>query len=636
MLERINGPRDLKALSLSQLRTLADEIRDLILSTVASNGGHLGPNLGAVELTLALHTIFDSPRDKLVWDVGHQCYAHKIVTGRKEAFRTLRQFGGLGGYPSPEESVHDAFVAGHASTSVSAALGLAKARDTVGEKHQVVAVIGDGSLTGGMAFEALNYAGQEKTHLIVVVNDNSMCISRNVGALAGYLNRLRTHPAYYRLKSDIEEAMSRIPLAGGMAKTVERLKDSIKYLVVPGMLFEELGFTYLGPVDGHDIAALQRVLRSAREMEGPILVHAITKKGRGYEPAEENPDVFHGIGPFDTKSALPLATPRNPSFSRVFGEALVDLARVDPRIVAITAAMTGGTGLKAFCSEFPKRFFDVGIAEQNAVTFAAGLAISGLRPVFAVYSTFLQRAYDQIVHDVCLQNLPVTFALDRSGIVGDDGATHQGLFDFAYLRHIPNISIMAPRDGAALRAMLKTALGHDGPCALRYPKAQVAGRVSGPLECIPLGKAEILREGKDALLMAVGSMVGPCLEASTILEGLGVCTGVIDARFVKPLDIEMLQSAVSSYPCIITVEEHAVSCGFGSAVLEALSSMGMSANVRLLGIPDGFVQHGARDTLLGEFGLTPEGIAKATQGEVASIPRLRRTSRRRRTSAQGG
>ncbi|MEW6080648.1 MAG: 1-deoxy-D-xylulose-5-phosphate synthase [Bacillota bacterium] len=625
-LEAIDGPEDLRALSTPQLKELAKELRQLILSTVASNGGHLGPNLGSIEITLALHSVYRSPEDRVIWDVGHQCYAHKIITGRRDAFKTLRQYGGIGGYPNPEESPHDAFIAGHASTSVSAALGLAKARDLRGQKHQVIAVIGDGSLSGGMAFEALNYAGQEKTHLIVILNDNSMCISPNVGALAGYLNRLRTHPAYHRLKADFEETMARIPLAGSMAKTVERLKDSIKYLVVPGMLFEDLGFTYLGPVDGHDIPALQRVLRSARDMEGPILVHAVTKKGLGYEPAEENPDMFHGIGPFDMKSARPLPRGENFTYSRVFGDAMVELGRQDDRVTAITAAMTSGTGLSAFFREFPARSFDVGIAEQNAVTFSAGLAAAGLRPVVAIYSTFLQRAYDQIVHDVCLPRLPVVFALDRAGIVADDGSTHQGLFDYAYLRHIPNITVMAPRDGATLRSMLATALAHSGPSALRYPKTQVQGDPGGPLEPIDIGRAEVLREGDDVLLLAVGSTVLACQEAAGLLEAQGIHAAVVDARFVKPLDYDTIKRAASPVSLVLTVEEHAMCCGFGSAVLEAFSRMGVPVPVRMLGVPDLFVPHGSRDIFLSQFGLGAGGIARIVQEELSRLPGHRRVT----------
>jgi len=475
-LEAINNPKDIKKLNLAQLEKLAIEIRTEILSVVANNGGHLAPNLGVVELTLAIHSVYSSPIDKIVWDVGHQAYVHKLITGRKGIFPTLRKYNGLSGFPKRSESCHDVFDAGHSSTSISAALGLAKARDLKGDKYKVVAVIGDGAMTGGMAFEALNHAGHLSTDLTVILNDNEMSIAQNVGAMSAYLNRVRIDPFYTKRKEDLEILLKKIPAIGStMIKVADRLKDSLRYLLVPGMLFEELGFKYFGPVNGHDINELKTVLQNAKHMNKPVLVHVITKKGKGYLPAEENPDKFHGIGPFDMKTGQAYKESKNPSYTSIFSDTLVKLGETNPKILAFTAAMGEGTGTTSFAKRFPKRSFDVGIAEQHAVTMAAALALEGFKPFVAIYSTFLQRAYDQIVHDVALQNAPVVFALDRAGIVGEDGPTHHGVFDISYLRHIPNFIIMAPKDENELQHMLYTASVYNGPVAIRYPRGNGLG-----------------------------------------------------------------------------------------------------------------------------------------------------------------
>ena len=614
LLSRINSPRDLDALSPAQLYQLAREIREEIITTVATNGGHLAPNLGVVELTLALHRVFHLPEDKIIWDVGHQCYAHKLLTGRREEFSTLRQFGGLSGFPRPEESPCDSFATGHSSTSISAALGLAVARDLQRKKYAVTAVIGDGALTAGMAFEALNHAGHIQRDLIVVLNDNEMSISRNVGALSRYLTRLRTEPVYSRGKEEIEQLLRRIPSIGpAVVKAVERVKDSLKYLVVPGMFFEELGFRYLGPVDGHDIPEMISVFEQARTVRGPVLVHAITQKGKGYPPAEAKADKFHGIGPFsvETGKAAVLAGASPPTYTEVFGKTMVQLAAEDEKIVAITAAMPSGTGLAEFARTFPERFFDVGIAEQHAVTLGAGLAAGGLKPVAAIYSTFLQRAFDQVVHDVCLQNLPVTFAIDRGGLVGDDGPTHHGVFDYAYLRAIPNLVVMAPKDEDELRHMLKTALSCGGPAAVRYPRDKGTGRpLAGEPAALPVGRAEVLRDGSDVALVGIGSMVQVAREAAGLLAGQGVDAAVINARFVKPLDEECFLHYAAKVKLIVTIEEHVLQGGFGSAVLEMLERRQAAVSGRLvrLGIGDAFVEHGSREILLARQGLTAENV----------------------------
>lgn len=611
LLANVNSPADIRGLNNEQLLQLAGELRQEIIGTVAKNGGHLAPNLGVVELTLALHRVFETPRDKLIWDVGHQCYVHKLLTGRRAQFNTLRKFSGLSGFPRPEECSHDAFMTGHSSTSISVALGMAMARDLKKEQHAVVAVIGDGAMTGGMAFEALNHAGHLQKDLIVVLNDNEMSIAENVGGMARYLSRLRTDPKYSRSKEEIEQLLKKIPSIGPtVLKAADRLKDSLKYLVVPGMFFEELGFCYLGPIDGHNIQDMVKVLRQARSIKEPVLVHVITKKGRGYPPAEKNPDKFHGIGPFEVKTGEPLNSGAGPSYTEIFGKTAVKLAAADKSVLAITAAMPGGTGLTEFSKEFPERFFDVGIAEQHAVTMAASLASNGLRPIVAIYSTFLQRAYDQLLHDVCLQSLPVTFAIDRGGLVGDDGPTHHGLFDLSYLRHMPNMVIMAPRDENQLQHMLKTAVEYSGPAALRYPRGTATGcLMDDEPACLPIGKAEIIREGKDITLLAVGSMVGMARLAAGVLAEQGISAAVIDARFVKPLDSECIVKHALGTGKIITMEENVLSGGFGGAVLEMLNSRGIGdVRVTRLGLPDSFIEHGDKNLLLAKYRLTVDDV----------------------------
>jgi 1-deoxy-D-xylulose-5-phosphate synthase len=615
LLPTISGPEDLKKLSVTELNQLACEIRGFLLEHVSKTGGHLAPNLGVVELTLALHTVFNSPRDRLIWDVGHQSYVHKILTGRRDQFDTLRRFGGLSGFPKLKESEHDAFQTGHSSTSISAALGLAHARDLQGEKHHVIAVIGDGSMSGGMAFEALNNAGDTGTDLIVVLNDNEMSISQNVGGLAAYLGRLRIDPTYTRLKEDVEDIVKRIPRIGGkMVKSVERFKDAVKSLIVPGMLFEELGFTYLGPVNGHQMEALLNVLRGAKKIRGPVLIHVLTKKGKGFASAECNPDYYHGVGPFDLDDPpVPGARGTAATYTEVFSETLLEAAGGDGKIVGITAAMASGTGLDDFAAKYPKRCFDVGIAEQHAVTFAAGLSLKGFHPVVAVYSTFLQRAYDQVLHDVCIQDLPVLFALDRAGIVGEDGETHNGLFDLAYLRHIPNMSMIVPRDENMLRHALVTGLAHAGPCALRYPRGKGFGLPVEKATILPWGQGQELRSGRDLAIIALGPLVQEALQAAELLEKRGLSVAVIDPVFVKPLDEALLlRIAASCRYGLVTVEEHVLAGGFGSAVLELLEANHYSGiPVKRLGVPDRFVEHGSRTLLMKELGLTVDGIAAA-------------------------
>lgn len=614
LLTMINEPRDLKRMSVAELTQLAGEVRTVLLDTVARNGGHLASNLGVVELTIALHTVFDSPEDKIIWDVGHQSYVHKLLTGRREAFNTLRRFGGLSGFPKRQESIHDVYETGHSSTSVSAALGMAKARDLNGGRHRVIAVIGDGAIGGGLAFEALNHAGHAGTDLLVVLNDNEMSIGQNVGGMAAYLGRLRTDPKYFRVKEDVEEILRKIPAIGArMVKSAERLKDALKYLLVPGMIFEELGFTYLGPVNGHQLESLLSVLRSVRNMKGPVLIHVLTKKGKGVDFAEGSPDIYHGVGPFDPAAPVPLTRSGNLTYTEVFGATVTAAAAADRKIAAVTAAMTSGTGLEQFAREYPDRFFDVGIAEQHAVTFAAGLASGGYRPVVAVYSTFLQRAYDQILHDVCLQRLPVLFALDRAGLVGEDGETHHGLFDLAYLRHIPNMSIIAPRDENMLRHALCTGLAYDGPLAVRYPRDKGRGLPPEEPRCLPWGRGELLHSGDDVAILAVGTAVHLALAAAERLSLLGLSAAVVDPVFIKPLDESLLREVAGSVRYgLLTLEEHTLPGGFGSAVLELLAGSGaLERPLLALGVPDRFVGHGPREALLAELGLTVEAVVRA-------------------------
>ncbi|MBI5956484.1 MAG: 1-deoxy-D-xylulose-5-phosphate synthase, partial [Chloroflexi bacterium] len=541
-----------------------------------------------------------------VWDVGHQCYVHKLLTGRKDRFSTIRQYQGLCGFTVREESCHDVYGTGHASTSVSAALGLAVARDLRGGDEIVVAVIGDGAMTGGLAFEGVNNTGQLQSRLIVVLNHNEMSISPNVGALARYLDRLRADPCYWHAKTDVERALSRWPLGVRVADVLKRLKNSFKGLVIPTMIWEELGFTYLGPVDGHNIGLLKETLELAKKMERPVLVHVVTKKGKGYEPAEEDAVNFHGLPPNGTKKA------HAPTYTKVFGQTVVKMAQRDPRVVAITAAMREGTGLVDFAKAFPERFFDVGIAEEHAVTFAAGLASQGMRPVVAIYSTFLQRAYDQVIHDVCIQNLPVVFCVDRGGIVGDDGRTHQGTFDLSYLRHVPNMVLMTPKDENELVAMLWTALQVEGPVAIRYPRgAGVGVLLEEEPASLAIGKAEVLRRGRDLAILAVGVTVHPALAAAETLSLEGIDAAVVNARFVKPLDRSLIVGLAKHFRRIVTVEENALAGGFGSAVLELLEERGITGvNVKRIGLPDEFVEHGTQEVLRNKYNLTSEGIIK--------------------------
>ena len=613
ILETINSPADVKALSLEQLKQLAEEIRQLLISVISKTGGHLAPNLGVVELTLALHRVFTTPKDKIVFDVGHQSYIHKIITGRREQFSTLRQYGGLSGFPKRSESEHDAFGTGHSSTSISAALGMAVARDLQGEDYNVIAVIGDGSMTGGMAFEALNNAGTLHKKMIVVLNDNEMSISKNVGAMSEYLYQLRTGETYNKIKHDIEGWLKNMEFGTDVLKAIRRLKGSVKYLMVPTSIFEELGFTYLGPIDGHDLQGLTEVLQAAKKIDGPVLVHVLTKKGKGYKPAEESPNKFHGTGPFDIATGKKIANPNAPiTYTEVFGKTLTELANADKDIIGITAAMPDGTGMSTFAKAHPERCFDVGIAEQHAVTSAAGAAAVGLKPVAAIYSTFLQRAYDSVLHDICMQKLHVTLCLDRAGLVGDDGYTHHGVFDYAYLRSMPEMTIMAPKDENELRHMLKTAVDFDGPVSVRYPRGSGVGvSITEPMHSLPIGKAEVLREGKDVCLWAIGSMVQSALQAADKLAEQGISAGVVNMRFAKPLDEELLLEHAAQYGKIVTLEEGVLQGGVGSAVLETLNAAKMlqKCQVLTLGIPDEFVLHGDKKLLFKDLGLDVETIA---------------------------
>jgi len=614
VLDRINSPKDLKSLSLPELKQLANEIRKEIIQTVAKTGGHLAPNLGTVELTIALHYVFDTPRDKIIWDVGHQCYCHKILTGRRNSFHTLRQFRGISGFPNPKESPYDVFGTGHASTSISAALGISTAEYLKNDNGKVIAVIGDGAMTGGMAFEALNQAGELERDLIVVLNDNKMSISPNVGALSSFLSRKLTGRTFRRFKKEIERFLSSLPGGENIIHIVKKSEDSIKTLFTPGMLFLALRFDYLGPVDGHRLEALIKTFKHAREMSGPILIHVLTVKGKGYKPAEQDPTSFHGIGKFKIVPEAPYKVnhkidDKRPTYTEIFAKTLVDLAKSDKRIVGITAAMPEGTGLFLFKKDFPDRFFDVGIAEQHAVTFAAGLATQGLKPVVAIYSTFLQRAYDQIIHDVCLQDLPVVFAIDRGGIVGGDGPTHHGLFDLSYLRIIPNMIVMSPKDENELRHMLKTAIEYQGPIALRYPRGKGFGvNLDETLKKIPIGEAELITPGEDLAILAIGHMVYPALDAVRMLQREGIYPTLVNARFVKPIDKSLLLQLSRNCKCIVTIEENVITGGFGTAVMEALQELNIQIPVKRLGLPDIFVEHGPQSTLREMYGLHVEGI----------------------------
>ena len=610
-LENIESPKDIKKLTPTELKSLAGEIRDLMIYQVSKNGGHLASNLGVVELTIALHYVFDSPKDKIVWDVGHQTYSHKLLTGRFKKFSTLRQYNGLSGFPRRDESEHDVFGTGHSSTSISAALGILEGRDKNKEDFKVIAVIGDGAMTAGLALEGLNNAGDLQKDLIVVLNDNEMSISPNVGALSAYLNRILTGERFQKFKKDTASILKGIPKVGGKAaKLAQKTEELLKGLVLPGVIFEELGFTYVGPIDGHDVELLIETIRRVKTSSTPMLLHVITKKGKGYEFSEKYPSLFHGIGPFKRKTGSPL-NGTELTYSEAFGNIMITLAGRDDRVIAISAAMKEGTGLERFAQEYPDRFYDVGIAEQHAVTFAAGMATRGLKPVVAVYSTFLQRAYDQIVHDVCLQNLPVIFAIDRAGIVGEDGPTHNGLFDISFLRHIPNLVIMAPKDGKEFEDMMKMALEHTGPVAIRYPRGKVVG--VGFYEnssLFRIGEAEMLRKGTDIALLALGNTVHSAIGASRILEEKNIDAMVINARFIKPLDRNLIGSVVKAIPKIITIEENVIQGGFGSAVLEYVNSLDVQGlQMRCLGIPDTYLEQGNPPDLRKTYGIDEEGIS---------------------------
>ncbi len=615
LLDTISGPGDLKELDYEELNRLAEEIRSVIVETTARCGGHLAPSLGVVELTIAIHRVFQSPQDRIVWDVGHQSYAHKLLTGRKEEFIRLRCHDGCSGFPRREESPHDVNNAGHSSTSISYALGLAIARDLKGEEHHVVAVVGDGALTGGMAFEALNQAGHLRKNLIIVLNDNGMSISRNVGAMSTYLTQLRLNPRYMRVKDEVKELIENVPIVGAPTdRIIHSFKERLKNFLIPEFIFEELGIQYVGIVDGHDVQAVERDLRLAAAAEGPILIHVLTSKGKGYPPAERDPDLFHGLGPFDPATGKSLEERQAPSFTDTFGRVLCDMARVEPRLVAITAAMKLGTGLDDFARLFPRRFFDVGIAEQHAVTLAAGLALGGYRPVVSIYSTFLQRAIDQLIQEVCLQNLPVIFTLDRAGLVGEDGPTHHGAFDLSYLRMMPNMSVMAPRDQEELRDMLWAALVFAGPVAIRYPRG--AGRslvVEPEPRPIASGKGVVIREGGDAALLAVGRMVDVALEAAEILSGEGIEVAVLDARFVKPMDEEMVMDLASRHRLLATLEDSVLTGGFGEGVAALLERMDSSCMLVNFGLPDHFVGHGKVPYLFGVEGIDAASVARVVR-----------------------
>ncbi len=611
ILDTINGPQDVKKLTLVELRSLADELRNEIITTCAANGGHLAPSLGVVELTLALHRIFESPADKIVWDVGHQAYAHKLLTGRRDRFRTLRTLDGISGFPKRAESPHDSFDVGHSSTSISAATGMAVARDLAGKGNKVVAVIGDGSMTGGIAFEGLNHAGHLNKDLVVILNDNEMSIAENVGALSNFLSRTITNEFVHKIKKDLEFFLEGLDGVGHqMLRVAKRAEESLKGLFTPGMLFEAFGFEYIGPIDGHDIEQLMETFEKVKRFDDAVLIHVLTKKGKGYRPAEGNPSLFHGVGPFDAATGKIIKGKGGAaSYTAIFGDVIRKIAAEDDRVIAITAAMPDGTGLSGFAKEFPDRFFDVGIAEQHGVTFAAGLAAEGFRPVFAVYSSFLQRAFDQVFHDVCLQNLPVTFAIDRAGVVGSDGPTHHGVFDLSYLRQIPNIVVMAPKDENELQHMLYTAIAHDGPVAVRYPRGNGYGvALDQTLRELPIGQGEVLRRGGDATVLAVGTMVAPCLEAANTLEKDGIYLTVVNARFVKPLDRELVLGLARQTGLLFTAEENAIQGGFGSAILEILEEEGISGvQVHRMGYPDSFVEQGEQHELRARYGLDLAG-----------------------------
>ena len=625
LLDSIDTPRDLRKLDRTQLPQVAQEIRDTIIDVVSKVGGHFGGNLGIVELTLALHYVFDTPRDQIVFDTGHQSYPHKLITGRRDTFHTIRQHNGISGFCKREESEYDVFNAGHASTSISAALGIAVARDFRKEDYRVVGIIGDGALSGGLALEGINQAGHLKRKLMIVLNDNDMSISTNVGAMSGYLNSIIKGQRYVQLKDLAKGVMDRIPLVGGKLHGIAHdMEQLLKNMVVPGTLFEELGFKYLGPYDGHDLPFLIDLFEENRDYNGPLLIHVITKKGKGYTPAEDKPIWSHGVTPFDIPSGEVKKSdkPQPPSYTAVFSDALIELAKQDPKVVAITGAMPEGTGLDKFAKVFPERMFDVGIAEEHAITFAGGMATQGMKPVAAIYSTFLQRAFDQVFHDVAIMDLPVVFALDRGGIAGADGPTHHGIYDMAYLRIFPNMICMAPKDENELRHMLKTALECGHPASLRYPRGNgIGAKMDSEIHALPIGKGEVLREGADATIFAIGNEVWPAYEAAETLAKENINVSVINARFIKPLDDELIRKYCVPNSYIITVEEGSLAGGFGSAVMERCAQLGIhGVNFHSIGIPDEYVHHGAQDVLRAQYDLHAEGIAKRVREFVGVKP----------------
>ena len=621
ILNRVDSPRDIKSLSIQELELLAREIRDKIIETVSHTGGHLAPSLGAVEIAIALHYVFDAPNDKIIWDVGHQAYAHKLLTGRRDRFHTLRTLGGLSGFPKRAESPYDSFDTGHSSTSISAGLGISTAKALKGEDHKVIAVIGDGSMTAGMAFEGLNQAGETEKDLIVVLNDNGMSIAPNVGSFSSFLSRKMTGKRFVNLRREIDNFFRSLPgLGENIISLLRKSEDSLITFFTPGMLFEAFKFKYIGPIQGHRLDMLIETFENVRRIGGPILVHAVTVKGKGYEPAEINPCHFHGVGSFDVPTGCTPSPvkPKPLTYTEIFGSTMLELAASNEKLFAITAAMPEGTGLAEFGDKYPERFLDVGIAEQHAVTFAAGLACEGFRPVVAIYSTFLQRSFDQIIHDVCLPKLPVVFALDRAGIVGEDGPTHHGQFDITYLRSLPNMTVMAPKDENELRKMLFTALSHDGPVAIRYPRGPGLGvEIDRELEAVPFGRAEILKEGSDIVIVALGSMVTKAIEASGILGEKGISAAVINARFVKPLDLTILHLAAKAGRMIIA-EENTRLGGLGSAVMESLSDEGIySVKIARVALPDAFIEHGPQEVLREKYGVGTASIVKAAEGLMA-------------------
>lgn len=616
ILEQIKGPEDLKKLTSEELSQLAEEIRAFLIEKISHTGGHLASNLGVVELTIALFRTFDLPEDKIIWDVGHQSYTHKILSGRRMEFDELRQYGGLSGFPKRKESPYDSFDTGHSSTSISAGLGIAQGRDILGEDYKVVSVIGDGALTGGMAYEALNNAARMKKNFIIILNDNKMSISENVGGMSRYLGGLRTGAGYNDLKKNVANTLERIPVVGGrMIDKIKRTKNSIKQLFIPGMLFENMGITYLGPVDGHNIPALCKVLKEAQKLDHAVLVHVLTKKGKGYEPAEKNPAHFHGVSPFDIKTGKPLAEKKYPTYTDVFSKKLCQLGETHPELVAVTAAMPDGTGVAAFGKKFPDRFFDVGIAEAHAVTSAAGMAAAGLRPVVAVYSSFLQRGYDQILHDVCIQNLPVLFAVDRAGLVGSDGETHQGIFDYSYLTSIPNMSVAAPKNLWELRAMLDFAMDYKAPFAIRYPRGTAYRGLKEFMQPIAYGKGEMIYEEENIALLAVGSMVSTGEHVRAKLKEEGVSCTLANARFVKPFDKELVDRLAKNHRLIVTMEENVLQGGFGLPVTAYIHEHYPQVKVMNIALPDAYVEHGNVSVLRKGLGIDSDSIIQRLKAE---------------------